>query len=482
MKRIPNHKMAEGTDEDRGQRFTWNLNDVPVAINMNGRDTTRMRENLSRVVRDLLPELANQPGTPLSTRIGSAQAVVSIGTTEGGASGGLHLPGHETRGHGRHLHFDGDHVHGNGGRGREGTSSSESSTDSRNPSASLVINLGGDNLSSQLGQEQGHIHIPEPDENQNTAGSPGHTHNNGGAQPLPIRSLYRMVEGSVPFILLLFAKIMYNHRLGILVFAGLYGTFHYANKTLRKHIAQRVMVSHTQEGPAFSSSLHLLWIIAFLTANIAFLYYVFQDQLLHNSLALRLPAVEHVDVWTLLWIVGITDFVIKFGAVVLKAVVALIPKFLLPHKKRGKFYMLIEHASQFYRCIVPIVPWIAFIQNNEQGGQWFAYFLLLIYIIFKTQQLWCQAKELRQGCSKFRVDVSYGSCPSRDDLSTADNCCPICQDKFTEPVKLSCKHIFCEECVSMWFDRERTCPMCRANIVDNPMWRDGTTSNSLQLF
>lgn len=214
MKRIPNHKMAEGTDEDRGQRFTWNLNDVPVAINMNGRDTTRMRENLSRVVRDLLPELANQPGTPLSTRIGSAQAVVSIGTTEGGASGGLHLPGHETRGHGRHLHFDGDHVHGNGGRGREGTSSSESSTDSRNPSASLVINLGGDNLSSQLGQEQGHIHIPEPDENQNTAGSPGHTHNNGGAQPLPIRSLYRMVEGSVPFILLLFAKIMYNHRLG----------------------------------------------------------------------------------------------------------------------------------------------------------------------------------------------------------------------------------------------------------------------------
>lgn len=46
--------------------------------------------------------------------------------------------------------------------------------------------------------------------------------------------------------------------------------------------------------------------------------------------------------------------------------------------------MLIEHASQFYRCIVPIVPWIAFIQNNEQGGQWFAYFLLLIYIIFKV--------------------------------------------------------------------------------------------------
>jgi hypothetical protein len=29
---------------------------------------------------------------------------------------------------------------------------------------------------------------------------------------------------------------------------------------------------------------------------------------------------------------------------------------------------------------------------------------------------------------------------------------------------LQCKHIFCEDCVSTWFDRDTTCPMCRAKV------------------
>ena len=52
------------------------------------------------------------------------------------------------------------------------------------------------------------------------------------------------------------------------------------------------------------------------------------------SLFLRLPSFDHVDLWLLLWVVGISDFVIKFGAIVLKALVALIPKPALAHKKR----------------------------------------------------------------------------------------------------------------------------------------------------
>lgn len=44
------------------------------------------------------------------------------------------------------------------------------------------------------------------------------------------------------------------------------------------------------------------------------------------------------------------------------------------------------------------------------------------------------------------------------------------------------QHLFCEECVAAWFDRERTCPMCRAKVADDPAWRDGTTSLVPQLF
>ena len=46
----------------------------------------------------------------------------------------------------------------------------------------------------------------------------------------------------------------------------------------------------------------------------------------------------------------------------------------------------------------------------------------------------------------------------------------------------SFQHIFCEDCVSMWFDRERTCPMCRATVADDPRWRDGSTTMWLQFY
>ena len=47
--------------------------------------------------------------------------------------------------------------------------------------------------------------------------------------------------------------------------------------------------------------------------------------------------------------------------------------------------MLIEHLSQFYRCIVPIVPWVAFLMDDQEGGQWFAIVLLIIYTLSKVR-------------------------------------------------------------------------------------------------
>jgi E3 ubiquitin-protein ligase RNFT1 len=42
------------------------------------------------------------------------------------------------------------------------------------------------------------------------------------------------------------------------------------------------------------------------------------------------------------------------------------------------------------------------------------------------------------------------------------------QEAFTRPLMLSCKHVFCEACISEWHQREqRTCPMCRA-VVQPP--------------
>lgn len=292
-----------------------------------------------------------------------------------------------------------------------------------------------------------------------------------------VRSLLMSCEGSLPFVFIILAKLLYDHRLGILVFAAMFGTLFHANSTLRRLIAQ-----HETEN-SMESVRSLLWLIVFVAANEFFIYYVFDEQKLYRSLYLVCPEVEHMTLWVLLWVTVTTDFVLKFATVIIKALIALLPRQILPLKKKGKWYMLVEVLSQSYRCVVPITPWIYFLLDDENSGRLsFATLLLVAYVAFKGNHLIGVAKQLRLAVSKFSNELTYGCSPSRTQLDSYDNSCPICQDKFTNPVSLSCTHIFCEDCVSTWFNRERTCPMCRANIVDTPHWRDGATNTNFQIY
>ncbi|XP_052298364.1 uncharacterized protein LOC127902666 isoform X1 [Citrus sinensis] len=48
----------------------------------------------------------------------------------------------------------------------------------------------------------------------------------------------------------------------------------------------------------------------------------------------------------------------------------------------------------------------------------------------------------------------------------------------------ACKHIFCKDYVSEWFERERACPLCRALVkaADLISFGDGSTSLFFQIF
>ncbi|MGB1600162.1 MAG: RING finger domain-containing protein [Promethearchaeia archaeon] len=43
---------------------------------------------------------------------------------------------------------------------------------------------------------------------------------------------------------------------------------------------------------------------------------------------------------------------------------------------------------------------------------------------------------------------------------------------------MQCGHIFCEECVYEWLQREQTCPLCRATVRSSHrgLTADGSTS------
>lgn len=61
-------------------------------------------------------------------------------------------------------------------------------------------------------------------------------------------------------------------------------------------------------------------------------------------------------------------------------------------------------------------------------------------------------------------------------------CCHQAPGSHSFPL-LSPQHVFCEECLCLWLDRERTCPLCRSVAVDTlRCWKDGATSAHLQVY
>ena len=51
---------------------------------------------------------------------------------------------------------------------------------------------------------------------------------------------------------------------------------------------------------------------------------------------------------------------------------------------QGKYYMFVETLSQFYRLTIPILPWVHYLQDDQEIGRWFAIATVVIYVLFKV--------------------------------------------------------------------------------------------------
>ena len=134
---------------------------------------------------------------------------------------------------------------------------------------------------------------------------------------------------------------------------------------------------------------------------------------------------------------------------------------------QGKYYLFLEMTSQLHRQLAPLQPWLMYLLNSKGDGassipdKVLGVFLTAAYMVVKGKIFVKAVKLWRDAFYKLLQSTRYGKTPSDDQMKASGGFCPICQDIYQEPTMLHCKHIFCEECVATWFDRDTTCPMCR---------------------
>ncbi|XP_023019525.2 E3 ubiquitin-protein ligase RNFT2 [Leptinotarsa decemlineata] len=318
--------------------------------------------------------------------------------------------------------------------------------------------------------------------NPNVLENPNNADNNNSDDPdrmqtvIEAQQLIIVLLKYVPFVLILLAKCLYDYHQGIFILIMLFITFAHSNSAVKKEAIKRNRRSIR------ALAVELLYILVCLI----FIHYEFSDiqnfNIILNLILIR-NFIHPLSVWNLLWIVTVTDFTLKLITVAIKIFFAMLPERVLEFKKRGKIYLFIEASSQVYRSLATIQPWLYFLLESYQGPEKIvAVFLSAFYIISKGSSLMSTGMLLKSATLKLMQNVSIGSSPSKDQIQTAGEHCPICHDQYDSPVSLQCHHIFCESCVTTWFDREQTCPLCRAKIVDDPSWRDGSTSYFMQLF
>ncbi|XP_016314291.1 RING finger and transmembrane domain-containing protein 2-like isoform X2 [Sinocyclocheilus anshuiensis] len=270
-----------------------------------------------------------------------------------------------------------------------------------------------------------------------------------------LKAMVTWLQRGFPFILILLAKNCFQHKLGIAICIGMISTFAFANSKLKHQVALR------EERSVFTT----LWIMIFLAGNIVYVYYTFSAEELHNRV------ISHY-------------FVLKYFTIELKCLILFLPKMILAFKSRGKFYLLIEELSQLFRALVPIQLWYKYIMGEDPSSSYFlGATLIIIYSLCKSFDLCGRISGIRKAFVILCSSQSYGTRASAQQCSEAGDVCAICQAEFREPIALLCQHVFCEECLCLWFDRERTCPLCRSAVVETPRnWKDGTTSAHFQIY
>ncbi|KAK9723776.1 hypothetical protein RND81_05G024500 [Saponaria officinalis] len=296
-----------------------------------------------------------------------------------------------------------------------------------------------------------------------------------GYQRYDIQQAARWIEQVLPFSLLLLVVFIRQHLQGFFVTIWVSVFMFKSNDILRKQTAlkgeRRVPV--------------LIGICILFTLHVVGVYWWFRnDDLLYPLI--MLPPKEIPPFWHALFILMVNDTLVRQAAMIIKCLLLVYYKNSRGrnYRRQGQMLTLVEYLLLLYRALLPTPVWYRFFLNKEYGSL-FSSLMTGLYLTFKLTSVVEKVQSFFTAIKALsRKEVHYGAYATSEQITAAGDMCAICQEKMHTPILLRCKHLFCEDCVSEWFERERTCPLCRALVkpADLKSFSDGSTSLFFQLF
>ncbi|OMO66711.1 Zinc finger, RING/FYVE/PHD-type [Corchorus capsularis] len=258
-------------------------------------------------------------------------------------------------------------------------------------------------------------------------------------QSYDVQRIARWLEHVLPFSLLLLLVFIRQHLQGFIVMIWVTIVMYKSNLILQKQTALKgerknaVLITY--------SIIFMLHVIA--------VYWWYQNNDLLYPLVM-LPPKTIPPFWHAIFIILVNDTMVRQAVMAFKCLLLIYYKNGRGHnfRRQGQVLTLVEYTLLLYRALLPTPVWYRFFLNKEYGSL-FSSLTTGLYLTFKltsviekVQSFYAALKALS------KKEVHYGAYATLEQVNEAGDLCAICQEKMQAPILLSCKHIFCEDCVS----------------------------------
>uniref|UniRef100_A0A5B7A275 RING-type domain-containing protein n=1 Tax=Davidia involucrata TaxID=16924 RepID=A0A5B7A275_DAVIN len=294
-------------------------------------------------------------------------------------------------------------------------------------------------------------------------------------QRYDIQQAARWIEQVLPFSLLLLVVFIRQHLEGFFVTIWIAAVMFKSNDILRK---QTALKGERKLAVLIGISL------VFMLHVVGVYWWYWDDDLLYPLV--MFPPKDIPPFWNAIFIIVVNDTLVRQAAMVFKCILLMYYKNSKGrnYRKQGQMLTLVEYLLLLYRAFLPGPVWYRFFLNKEYGSL-FSSLITGLYLTFKLTSVVERVQSFFVALKALSLkEIHYGAYATSEQVNAAGDLCAICQEKMHAPILLRCKHIFCEDCVLEWFERERTCPLCRALVksADLRSFGDGSTSLFFQLF